>query len=92
MAGKARRVPDELLWLDGALPGRVQVHISGTSRALIENYLGVAEFTDACVRLRAKRGEVRVDGEGLRLCELRPGSMIVAGRICRVTLPEGSDA
>ena len=42
--------------------------------------------------MRAKRGEVCVDGEELRLCELRPGSMIVAGRIRRVTLPEGSDA
>lgn len=87
MAKKEKRVPAQLEWLDGALPGRIRAELCGSESMLIENYLCVAEFSPARVRVTAKKGMLTVEGENLALCEVRPGSLIVRGEIRAIALP-----
>lgn len=79
-------------WLEGALPGRVQIHASGHSSVLMENYLSVAEFTPERVSLRGRDGLYRLMGEGMNICELRPGSLIVRGSVKSIIFPPGENA
>lgn len=90
---KKRRlcVPMQPEWLEGALPGRVQIHASGTTSVLAENYVNVAEFTPERVSLRGKGGLYRVLGEALTISELRPGSLIVRGTVKGIVFPGGEE-
>ena len=89
MAKKEKRVPAQLEWLDGALPGRIHAEICGSENLLIENYLCVAEFSASRVRVTAEKGILTAEGENLSLCEVRPGSLIVRGRLRTIALPGG---
>lgn len=87
MKKNAACVPAQLEWLDGALPGRIHAEVCGSESLLIENYLCVAEFSPARVRVTAEKGILTAEGENLSLCEVRPGSLIVRGKIRAILLP-----
>lgn len=82
----------QLEWLDGALPGRVHIHAAGAMSILMENYRGIAEFVPTRVRVKGADGAYTVEGDGLTISELRPGSLIVRGRIARIVFPGGEGA
>lgn len=65
--------------------------LAGSNRALIENHTGIIEFSDQRVRLCAPGGEIIVEGSGLVLEQVSPSSLMVVGRICAVTMPEGGE-
>lgn len=87
LAGKRLRVPAQLEWLDGALPGRIQLHICDSESVMIENHTCVMEFLPERVRVAGARGILTIEGERLALCEVRPGALIVRGRIRNIELP-----
>lgn len=61
----------------------------GAGRVLIENHMGITEFIDERVRLKARGGEIVVEGSGLSLGQIRDGSLIIKGHISSVGMPEG---
>lgn len=83
-----RTVSAQLEWLDGALPGRVQMHTAGSQSVYMENYRRVAEFTSERVCLSGAGGIYVIEGRGLRIEEMRPSSLIVRGRVFRIIFPE----
>ena len=90
---RARRQAPALEWLQDMSGAAARATVTGSRRALIENHTGILEFTEQCVRLNSRRGEITVRGEELSLAEVRPRSLIVLGRIDSVELPpEGDDA
>ena len=81
-----------LLWSDDLMGRCARVTAIGSGRLLVENHTGLLELTDTRVRLNTGGGVLTVTGEGLRLCEARPRTMIVTGGIKRVDLPcQGGD-
>ncbi len=81
------RVSPSLQWLDGALSGRIQMHISQAYGCMIENYISVVEFSCDRVRLMGKAGIMTVEGANLSLCEVRESALIVRGELRRVLFP-----
>ncbi len=85
-------VSPSLQWLDGALSGRIQLHISEAYGCMIENYISVVEFSSDRVRLMGKSGILTVEGANLSLHEVRESALIVRGKLNRVLLPAGGEA
>jgi sporulation protein YqfC len=75
-------------WLDeaGSLP---RLMLSGGRYAVVENHLGILEFTPERVRLMTKCGVLELEGEALELSQVRKSALTVRGRICQIRLPEG---
>ena len=54
-----------------------------------ENVKGISSFTDTAVSLLTKRGEVRIEGKGLRVARYGGGDLLLRGEIERVELVGG---
>lgn len=92
-ARRARRALPALEWAEEAAGLCARATAVGSRSLLVENYTGIAGFSDAHVRLDTAEGALCVSGEGLTLRDVRPGALIVCGRILRVELPcTGGDA
>lgn len=91
MTKRILRVPDQLEWMNNALPGRIQMHVSGTDRIMIENYLCVQTFTCSSIVLRSSCGLITVEGSCLSLSQMRPGALIIRGSIASIRMPEDGD-
>lgn len=81
MAKRIRHMPCQLQWLEGALPGRVQIHLTDFGSALIENYICVQRFTPKQISVIDNRGLIEIEGDNLTLSEVQTGAMIVRGDI-----------
>ena len=81
-------VSAQLEWLDGALPGRVQMHTAGSQSVYIENYRRIAEFTSERICLSGAGGVYIIEGRGLCIEEMRSSALIIRGRILRIIFPE----
>lgn len=64
----------------------------GSHSVLVENHTGILAFSPSCVRLGSRAGALCLWGEGLTLCGVRSGALLVRGIVRRVDLPcEGGD-
>lgn len=45
--------------------GAFMLSMTGNREAFIENYRGILEYTDTCILLQTKSGQVRFEGTGL---------------------------
>lgn len=89
MKRKRRRDIPALEWL-GEVAGDARATILVGSRALIENHMGLIEFTSEKIRLAVRGGEIVVSGEDLTISDARARSLIVGGRISDIALsPRG---
>lgn len=86
---KRRPIPrtPALEWAEDITGRCARATAIGSRSLLVENHTGILEFTDARVRLETRRGPICVTGEGLSLCDVRQGALIVRGEIQRVELP-----
>ncbi len=87
---------DILAWLaEGAelsgepIPGQSLVEIAGDSRVLIENHLGIREYTRERICVRLKLGLVTICGERLELGKVSREQLIIRGLIQGVHLQRG---
>lgn len=71
---------------DESIPGQPLVEISGYSRVLVENHMGVTEYGPQLIRVRVKFGDVCVCGSGLELSRMTRGQLIIRGRIESISL------
>jgi len=45
--------------------GAMKIELTGNREAWIENYRGLLEYTDTCIRLQGKHGQVKIEGKCL---------------------------
>lgn len=82
-----------LEWVQDATGLCARVTALGGNRLMVENHTGIEDVSDCRVRLDTRSGPVCVTGTALSLRDVRPGALIIRGRIRRVELPcEGGDA
>jgi sporulation protein YqfC len=63
------------------------LHLTGSSRLLVENHKGLAEFDGVHIRIRAaKGGAVLVEGEKLKVSAVGRDDILVTGKIKSVSL------
>ncbi len=71
------------------IPGQSLVEISGENRVLIENHLGIKEYTRERIHVRLKKGFVCVCGSGLELSRMNREQLVIRGTIDSVSLQRG---
>lgn len=84
------RIP-ALEWLENISERCPRIAATGNRRVLVENHTGVRNYREDAVEISTRHGMMTVCGEALSLCEMRPGSLIVSGRIFRIDFPHGGD-
>lgn len=65
--------------------------ILGSSRALVENCRGVEEIGETRIRLRLGKGVLTIEGESLRLTDVRADAACVCGDLHALRLPGAED-
>lgn len=62
------------------------VELAGTRRALVENHLGVTEYSPERIGIKMKYGELHVCGCRLRLEHMTRVKLVITGEITGVSL------
>ena len=88
-AAEPKESREELLVESLKLPkdmmmGAFMLSMTGNREAFIENYRGILEYTDACILLQTKNGQVRFEGTGLVIEYYTNEDMKIGGYIERV--------
>lgn len=82
-----------LEWTAQALGRTARITVMGSRRMMVENHLGILDFSDTCLRLNSSKGAIAIEGRDLTLRDVRKDALIVIGDLHRVQLPnEGSCA
>ena len=58
--------------------------VTGQTELYLENYRGIAEYTDTFVHVRTKTGQIQVNGRGLKIEYYTGDEMKVSGEICTI--------
>ena len=88
--GKANHFLNRLA--DGAdlgeepLPGQSILEIAGENRVLIENHMGVREYSRERIGVKVKFGQINVCGDCLELRHMTKHRLVISGRIHSVVL------
>ena len=64
--------------------GAFMLSMTGNREAFIENYRGILEYTDTCILLQTKTGQVRFEGTNLVIEYYTNEDMKISGRIASV--------
>ena len=86
---KKKTSPKEMLVQSLKLPkdmmmGAFMLSMTGNKEAFIENYKGIIEYTDTCIMLQTKSGQVRFEGSGLVIEYYTNEDMKITGSISGV--------
>ena len=84
---RAHSIPQTLEWAEDAAGRCARITAIGSHSLLVENHTGLRAFSQELVRLDTRAGALCVSGSGLTLRDVRPGALIIRGRISRVELP-----
>lgn len=77
-----------LEWTAQALGRTARIIVLGSRRMMVENHLGILDFSDTCLRLNSLKGVITIEGRNLTLRDVRKDALIVIGDIHRVQLPK----
>lgn len=92
-AKRKRRSSPALTWLEDVSGRSARITSLGRDALLVENHRGIRSFSEEEIHLDTLCGGICVHGDGLRLCQVRPGALIIRGGIRQVHLPcEGGRA
>lgn len=80
-------LPPALEWAEDVTGRCARVTAVGGHSLLVENHTGLLGFTEKSIRLDTRGGPLCVLGDGLSLRDVRPGALVIHGRIRRVELP-----
>lgn len=64
--------------------GAFMLSMIGNREVFIENYRGILEYTDTCILLQTKNGQVRFEGSGLMISYYTNEDMKISGCIASV--------
>lgn len=62
------------------------VELAGSRRVLIENHLGVTQYSRETIGIKMKYGEIQINGCGLTLEQMTRVKLVVTGRIDGICL------
>lgn len=62
------------------------VELAGSRRVLIENHLGVTQYSGETIGIKMKYGEIQINGCGLTLEQMTRVKLVVTGRIDGICL------
>ncbi len=72
----------DVLDLPGEVIGGVpRVTVTGCRRVFIENHRGILEYGENEIDINGGRVVIKVRGEGLRLCSMNDGELLIAGTV-----------
>ena len=74
---------------DEELSGGAKVVLYAGRCGYFENVKSISSFSDTAVALLLKRGEVHIEGKGLRVLRYGEGDLLLKGEIERVELVGG---
>jgi sporulation protein YqfC len=67
-------------------PGQPLVEIAGDRRVLIENHLGVIQYSRERICAKVTYGEICICGSGLELAQMTKHHLVISGIIHQVSL------
>lgn len=82
-------MPPALEWMCDLSGRTARVTSIGSRALLVENHRGIAEFGEERIVLATGCGNLTVEGEGLRLSDVRRDALIIRGDVRHVQLPCG---
>ena len=59
--------------------GSMKIELTGNREAWIENYRGLLEYTDQCIRLQGKHGQLQIEGKSLCIAYYTNEDMKICG-------------
>lgn len=62
---KSEKFMDSLQLPKDIMMGTMKISLTGNREAWIENYRGLLEYTDKCIRLQGKNGQIAIEGNAL---------------------------
>lgn len=65
------------------------VELAGNHRILVENHLGVTQYSTEKIGIKMKYGEMQISGCGLMLEQMTKVKLVVTGRIDGICLLRG---
>lgn len=65
------------------------IEICGDRRVLIEHHDGVTEYGPEKICVQARKGQITVIGQGMKLCRMSERQLIISGKIRGVALNRG---
>ena len=71
---------------DEPMPTQTLVEILGFDRVLIEQHCGINQYSDGCIGVKVKKGQILVHGCSLRLMLMTKDQVIISGNIQSVQL------
>jgi len=63
----------------------------GNCRLIVENHRGLLEYTEATVRIRTARAEIKISGERLNLMYMLKEEIGLEGKFTGIELPGGEE-
>lgn len=90
-AKRNKRSSSALEWLEDVSGRSARITSLGRDALLVENHRGIRSFSQTEIQLDTLCGCICVHGDGLMLCQVRPGALMIRGTIRQVLMPcEGS--
>ena len=79
IVGKSEMIMDSLKLPKDIMLGAMKVTLTGNREAWIENYRGLLEYTDQCIRLQGKHGQLQIEGKSLCIAYYTNEDMKICG-------------
>lgn len=80
------RIAEEMDLPGEPIPGQPILELSGDSRVLIENHLGITQYCREKICVKVKFGQIALCGCNLEMARMTRDQLIVTGRIDAVTV------
>lgn len=80
------RIAEEMDLPGEPIPGQSILELSGDSRVLIENHLGITQYCREKICVKVKFGHIAICGCNLEMASMTREQLIITGRIDAVTV------
>lgn len=77
---RKERLADALDMPRDVVSGSTKMTAYNDNRLIIENYCGILEYSDQCIRIKTSRGILCVCGARLALCAITDCDILVEGK------------
>ena len=64
---------------------------TGNNEIIIENYKGILEYTENCVRIKAKPRCIKICGNSLELCNISDDMLCITGNMDKISFTKNQD-
>ena len=61
-----------------------RIEIIGCNRVNVENFRGILDYGENCIKINSNTGIIKIDGDGLLIESISDEGVFVQGRILRV--------